>query len=43
MDDTTRQAPAGVLVGLVLPDGSTIGNQSLRERFVQPVQSEGSP
>ncbi len=38
MDDTTRQALAGLLVGLVPPDGSTIGNQNLRERFVQPTQ-----
>ena len=41
MDDTTRQALAGLLVGLVPPDGSTIGNQSLRERFLDAAKATG--
>ncbi len=41
MDDTTSQALAGLLVGLVPPDGSTIGNQSLRERFIEAAKAAG--
>ena len=41
MDDTTRQALAAILVGLVPPNGSTIGNQSLRERFLEAAKAAG--
>lgn len=41
MDDTKRQALAGLLIGLVPPDGSAIGNQSLREGFIEAAKAAG--
>ena len=39
MDDTKREALAGLLVGLVPANGSPIGNQSLRERFMEAAKA----
>ncbi|MDZ4780060.1 MAG: site-specific DNA-methyltransferase [Planctomycetia bacterium] len=41
MDDTRREALAGLLLGLVPPNGSAIGNQSLRERFLEAAKAAG--
>jgi len=41
MDDTTRQGLAGLLVRLLPLDGSTMGNQSLRERFIEAAKAAG--
>ncbi len=41
MDDTKREALAGLLLGLVPPNGSAIGNQSLRERFLEVAKASG--
>jgi len=41
MDDTTRQGLAGLLVRLLPSDGSTMGNQSLRERFIEAAKAAG--
>ena len=41
MDDTTRQGLAELLVRLLPSDGSTMGNQSLRERFMEAAKAAG--
>jgi len=41
MDDTKRQALMDLLVGLVPADGSAIGNQSLREKFIEAAKEAG--
>ena len=42
MDDTKQQALAGLLVGLVPPNGAAIGNQSILkivdDRGIEPVK-----
>jgi len=41
MDDITRQGLAKLLVRLLPSDGSTVGNQSLRERFMEAAKAAG--
>jgi adenine-specific DNA-methyltransferase len=41
MDATKRRALAGLLLGLVPPDGTPIGNQKLREQFLESAQTKG--
>lgn len=41
MDATKRRALAGLLLGLVPPDGTAIGNQKLREQFLEAARDKG--
>jgi len=41
MDATKRRALAGLLLCLVPPDGTPIGNQKLREQFLESARAKG--